>query len=177
MTTGHVFIATSLDGFIARSNDTLDWLMRYNDPDIDTGYAAFIQSVDGLVMGRKTFETVLGFGAWPYELPVVVLSRTLENRDIPGDLRKRVRVRAGTPDDVMSALADEGWTRAYVDGGAVVRAFLQSGFIADMIITTVPVLIGSGKPLFGALETDVSLTLTGSRIVGSGLVQSTYSVD
>ena len=177
MITGHVFIATSLDGFIARADDGLDWLLKHDSGGADTGYQAFIDSVDGIVMGRGSFQTVLGFGGdWPYPKPVVVMSRSLAATDIPEDLRDRVEVSAAAPAEVMAALDARGWRRAYIDGGQLIRSFLGAGLIADMVITVAPVLIGEGKPLFGALGRDVDVELQGVRSIPPGFVQSTYRV-
>jgi dihydrofolate reductase len=177
MTTGHVFIATSLDGFIARPDDTLDWLLKHDSGGADTGYQGFIDSVDGIVMGRGSFQTILGFGGdWPYTKPVVVLSRSLAATDIPEDLRDRVEVSAAAPAEVMAALAARGWSRAYIDGGQVIQSFLINGLIADMVLTVAPVLIGEGKPLFGALGHDIDVELIATRSIPPGFVQSTYRV-
>jgi dihydrofolate reductase len=177
MIAGHVFIATSLDGFIARADDSLDWLLKHDSGGADTGYQAFIDSVDGIVMGRGSFQTVLGFGGdWPYPKPVVVMSRSLAATDIPEDLRDRVEVSAASPAEVMAALGARGWTRAYIDGGQLIRSFLGAGLIADMVITVAPVLIGAGKPLFGAMGRDIDVELVGVRSIPPGFVQSTYRV-
>jgi len=176
MPTGHVFIATSLDGFIARPDDRLDWLLKF-DGGSDTGYEAFIDSIDGIVMGRKSFQTVLGFGGdWPYSKPVVVMSRSLASTDIPVGLQEKVSVSATRPADLMEELALRGWRRAYIDGGQVIRAFLGAGLIEDMVITLAPILIGEGKPLFGGIGRDIALDLVASRTLAPGFVQSTYRV-
>lgn len=174
MTTAHVFIATSLDGYIARPDGDLDWLFARDDALEDHGYDAFIADKQAIVMGRGTYETALSFDRWPYALPEVVLSRTL--REVPEALRHTVRLSADEPQAVMQALAQEGVDRVYVDGGQVVQAFLRAGLVTDLVLTVVPVLIGAGKPLFGALTGDVSLALMHSRSFASGLVQSTYQV-
>lgn len=92
MTSGHVFIAASLDGFIARCDDSIDWLTKQKTEGEDHGFDAFMGSVDGLVLGRASFQKVLTFGEWPYRKPVVVLSKTLTGAEIPGSLRGRVRI-------------------------------------------------------------------------------------
>ncbi|MGI1661128.1 dihydrofolate reductase family protein [Palleronia sp. KMU-117] len=177
MITGHVFIATSLDGFIARTDDSLDWLMKHDGGGADTGYQAFIDSVDGIVMGRTSFQTVLGFGgAWPYPVPVVVMSRSLASSDIPEALRDRVEVSAAAPADLMAGLDGRGWRRVYVDGGQVIRAFLEARLITDMVVTVAPVLIGAGKPLFGGLARDIDLDLVAVRSIPPGFVQVSYRV-
>ena len=173
MTEGHVFIATSLDGYIARADGGLDWL-EVAGTDDDHGYSAFMEDMDGLVMGRGTFETVLGFGDWPYEKPVVVVSRSLAA--LPPALEGKVRLHRGTPDQVMADLTAEGWARAYIDGGQLITAFLASGLIQRLTLTRIPVLIGGGLPLFGALPHDIALRHVTTRAYDSGLVQSTYEV-
>lgn len=177
MTTGHVFIATSLDGFVARQDHSLDWLLKQPDAeDDDGGFTAFMDSVDGLIMGTGSFRTVLGFGQWPYTKPVVVLSNSLSEQDIPEELKDKVRLSTAAPADLMQELQEQGWTRAYIDGGRMVQSFLRQGLIADLTITTVPILIGSGIPLFGSLDQDIDLQVASSRILPTGMVQTTFQV-
>jgi dihydrofolate reductase len=174
MITGHVFIATSLDGYIARPDGDIDWLLQRDDPAEDHGYAAFIADIDVIVMGRGSYEKVSSFDSWPYALPVLVLSQQLADTPVPDTLLKKVRFSGLSPRDAMNDLARQGVRRVYVDGGQVVQSFLREGLIEDMVITTVPVLIGDGRPLFGALPRDQGLALVSSRSFPSGLVQSTY---
>ncbi len=168
-----VFIATSLEGFIARADGALDWLPA---DDVEPhGYDEFIATVDAIVMGRKTFETVLTFGAWPYGTkPVVVLSRT------PSALRAPdgavCEMMAGTPSEVVARLGARGFKHLYVDGGVTIQGFLAAGLIQRMIITRIPVLLGSGIPLFGPLSQDVRLEHVATRSFPSGLVQSEYLI-
>lgn len=176
MTTGHVFMAMSLDGYVARRDGGLDWLMKHQTEGEDHGYDAFMASVDGLVMGRGSFETVAGFDEWPYQKPVIVMSHTLTDADIPATLRSKVRLSAQTPDALMHELEVEGWSRAYVDGGKIVTSFLQAGLIADITLTHIPMLIGEGLPLFGALDRDIDLKHIETRSFPSGLVGSRYDV-
>lgn len=176
MTTGHVFIATSLDGNVARLDHRIDWLTRQPATDEDLGYERFLATVDGIVMGRGSFENVLTFGAWPYTLPVVVASRSLAPADLPGELRGKVEVSALAPEALLAELDARGWRRAYVDGGLLVQDFLRRGLIEDLVITVVPTLIGEGRRLFGALDHDVDLELVSSQAFANGMVQSTYRV-
>ena len=176
MVTGHVFIAISLDGFIARPDGDLDWLMKQATEGEDHGYEAFMASVDGLIMGRGSYQKVLTFGAWPYDKPVVVLSRSLSQRNLREDLAGRVRILDAEPEQIMARLSAEGWGRAYVDGGQVTQAFLRAGLIADMVLTRVPILLGTGIPLFGPLECDIDLEHRATRAYPSGLVRSEYRV-
>ncbi|WP_265923028.1 dihydrofolate reductase family protein [Cupriavidus nantongensis] len=176
MITGHVFIATSLDGFIARPDGDIGWLLERDDPAEDHGYTDFIADKGAIVMGRGSYEKVVTMGEWAYDRPVLVLSRQLAGQRVPDALQGKVRFSDATPQDAMAQLEAEGVQRIYVDGGQVVQSFLRDGLIADMVITTVPVLIGAGRPLFGALPHDVSLELEASRHFPSGLVQSFYRV-
>lgn len=176
MATAHVFIATSLDGFIARPGGDIDWLLQRDDQTEDHGYSAFIADKDVVVMGRGSYEKALTFDTWFYDRPVVVLSERLADSPVPEALKGKLRFSNLAPRDVMEELARQGVRRVYVDGGQLVQSFLRDGLVADMVITTVPVLIGSGRPLFGALEQDIDLKLVSSRCFPSGLVQSTYQL-
>nr|WP_315597723.1 dihydrofolate reductase family protein [uncultured Cupriavidus sp.] len=176
MITGHVFIATSLDGYIARPDGDIGWLLERDDPAEDHGYPNFIADKDAIVMGRGCYEKVLTMGEWAYDRPVLVLSRQLANMPVPVELQGKVRFSDRSPVEAMAQLEAEGMRRVYVDGGQVVQSFLREGLIADLVVTAVPVLIGAGRPLFGTLPHDVSLALESSRHFPSGLVQSTYRV-
>lgn len=169
---GSVFVGISLDGFIARSKGDLDWLPHESGEDL--GYDAFMATVDALVMGRNTFDKVLSFGTWPYgEKPVVVLS---DRRLPPAPSGARVERLSGAPSDVARQLAARGIQHAYVDGGITIQRFLQAGLIQRLTITRVPVLIGTGIPLFGPTQRDVALKHLATRQFPSGLVQSEYEV-
>jgi dihydrofolate reductase len=161
-----VFIATSLDGFIARPDGTLDWLMQAQasaPPGEDFGYAAFMAGIDALVMGRKSFETVLGFTPWPYAgTPVHVMTRQ-PALAVPEALRASVHVRHEPPAALLAALAGEGVQRVYLDGGELIQAFLQADLVDRVTVTTVPVLIGQGRRLFGPLPGDRRWTLESVR--------------
>lgn len=174
MTTAHVFIATSLDGFIARPDGDIGWLLQRDDTTEDHGYLAFIADKDLIVMGRGSYEKVLTFDTWPYDLPVLVLSAQLADAPVPAALEGKLRFSRQAPRDVMAELAVQGVRRVYVDGGQLVQSFLRDGLIEDIVITTAPVLIGAGRPLFGALPQDIDLKLVSSRSFPSGLVQSHY---
>lgn len=173
-----VFIATSLDGFIAREDGGIDWLPV---PDTDTeggedyGYNEFIKSVDAMVMGRNTFELVVNFDEWYYgEMPVFVL--TNQGVEIPENLRKTVSQMSGKPEDIVKELEKKGYRHLYVDGGKTIQGFLNAGLIDQMTITTIPVLIGSGIPLFGPTNQDIHLKHAESRTSADGLVQHRYKV-
>jgi dihydrofolate reductase len=169
-----VFVGTSVDGFIARTNGDLGWLPPGGGE--EHGYDAFFASVDAVVIGRRTFEKVLSFGAWPYgRKPVVVLSsRPLDLSSARGGV---VEQMAGTPTAIVARLADRGFGHIYVDGGITIQRFLRAGLVHRLVITRVPMLIGSGIPLFGPLESDVKLRLVATRQLAGGLVQSEYAVE
>lgn len=170
-----VFIATSLDGFIARPDGDIRWLTGLPVPEgEDFGYGAFMAGIGALVMGRATFQTALGFPEWPYGVPVTVMSRTPEAVAVPETLRDRVRVSAGTPQAVLAALGVEGAGRVYVDGGQVIRAFLRERLIRRMVLTRVPVLLGEGLPLFGHGAGDIAAELVEARSWANGFVQAIY---
>jgi dihydrofolate reductase len=167
-----VFIGTSLDGFIARADGGLDWLPTGGGE--EHGYEAFIATVDALVIGRKTYETVLNFDSWPYgEKPVFVLSTGTLAPAPPGAV---VEHMSGPPAEILAQLAARGVQHVYVDGGITIQRFLQAGLIQRLIITRIPVLLGSGIPLFGPLQRDIVLQHVGTRQYAGGLVQSEYVV-
>lgn len=170
------YIATSLDGFIARQNRALDWLPHADESGDgeDYGYHAFMETVDALVMGRHSYETVLTFGDWPYEVPAVVLSS--RPVDVPASIRRTVEWMSCPPGEVVEKLALRGARHLYIDGGVTVQRFLHAGLIQRLIITRVPVLIGSGIPLFGPLENDIKLQHLKTRSFATGLVQSEYEI-
>ena len=171
--TASVFIATSLDGFIARPDGGIDWLpVGGGEPH---GYDEFIAGVDAIVLGRKSFEKVLTFGDWPYgEKRVVVLSS--RHVDLSAAAGAVVEQMAGPPAEIVSLLAASGAHHLYIDGGITIQRFLRAGLIQRLIITRVPVLIGDGIPLFGTLPRDIRLHHVATRPFPSGLVQSEYHV-
>jgi dihydrofolate reductase len=168
-----VFVGTSVDGFIARLNGDLDFLPEGGGE--PHGYTEFMASVDALVIGRKTFETVVAFDAWPYgDKRVVVLSgRAIDLSAVRGGF---VEHMAGPPAEIIAKLAAGGARHLYIDGGITIQGFLRAGLIQRLVVTRVPVLIGQGIPLFGALPHDVKLSHVATRHYPSGLVQSEYHV-
>lgn len=169
-----VYIAISLDGFIARPDGDVSWLDPYHHE--DCGFNDFFASVDCLVMGRKSFEKVLSFDvAWPYgEKQVVVLSTS--SFDIPSDLEPTTEQMAGPPTDIAASLDKRGFEHLYIDGGATIRGFLDSGLIDSLILTRVPLILGTGISLFDGLKSEIGLDHIATRSFDSGLVQSEYRV-
>lgn len=169
--TASVFVGTSVDGFIARKNGDLDWLPAGGGE--PHGYDEFMEGVDAIVIGRKTFETVLGFAEWPYgdKRVVVLSSQPLDLSNAHGGV---VEQMSGHPAEIVSELAATGARHLYVDGGITIQRFLRAGLIERLIITRVPVLIGEGIPLFGSLPRDVRLRHIATKAYPSGLVRSEY---
>ncbi len=170
-----VFIATSLDGFIARPDHDVSWLTdpAYTPRDgTDFGYQDLIERTDAIVLGRRTYELVLGFDLWPYERPVVVLSS--ETPEIPEKLTDLVRHEQGDPAEIVERLAALGMTRLYIDGGETVRRFLDAGLIDELIVTRLPLLLGDGIPLFTTLAHERRFEHTRTEAYPEGLVQSAY---
>ena len=174
-----VFIATSLDGFIARKDGNLDWLDEANavvPEGEDCGYRGFLDSVDTLIMGRNTFEKVLSFGQWSYgKMPVIVLSRN--QLSIPSDLPNTVTHSSEQPRALLGRLSSEGVEHVYVDGGATIQSFLTDGLIDEITMTVIPILLGEGISLFGSLEKDINLKHERTHAFDFGFVQWTYLVE
>jgi dihydrofolate reductase len=168
-----VFIGTSVDGFIARLNGELDFLPEGGGE--PHGYHEFIATVDALVIGRKTFETVVAFPEWPYgdKRVVVLSSKPIDFSAVRGG---RVEQMSGTPAEIVAKLAASGAHHLYIDGGITIQRFLRAGLIQRLTITRVPVLIGEGTPLFGALPRDLRLRHLATQHYPSGLVKSEYEV-
>jgi len=169
-----VFIGTSIDGFIARPNGDLDFLPASGGE--PHGYIEFMASVDAIVIGRKTFETVLAFETWPYgdKRVVVLSSQPLDLSVVHGGV---VEQMSGPPSEIVSKLDASGAHHLYIDGGITIRRFLRAGLVQRLIITRVPVLIGDGIPLFGSLSREVRLHHVATQCYPSGLVKSEYRVE
>jgi dihydrofolate reductase len=169
----YVYIATSLDGFIADSDGGLDWLNETPNPETsDYGFAEFMRSIDAIVMGRRTFEAVLTFGSWPYEKPVFVLSR--RGVKVPRELENKVEVINADPKTVTGQLKEKGFHNLYIDGGNTIQSFLEIGLIDEMIITRVPILLGGGVPLFGKLSQRLHFSHKKTEVLNNLLVKSHY---
>ncbi len=167
-----VFVGVSVDGYLARPDGGLDFLSQGGGE--PHGYDEFIASVDALVIGRKTYEWVLGFGGWAYgDKPVIALS---SNALAPAPGGASVEHMSGAPEEIVARLAARGIGHIYVDGGITIQRFLRAGLIQRIVITRVPVLIGEGVPLFGPLAGDVCLRHIATQQYQSGLVQSEYHI-
>lgn len=167
-----VYIATSADGFIARKNGDIDWLPPGSEGGEDYGYAEFISTVDYIVMGRNSFEKVLTFGEWPYDKKVIVL--TSRDLTLLPKLADKVEPLHLSPRELIQEMDIRGAKRIYLDGGVTIQRFLREGLVDEMTITTIPILIGEGLPLFGELEKDINLELMTSKSFKNGFVQTRY---
>ena len=172
-----VYIASSLDGYIARNDGELDWITGHEngDADEDFGYKNFMDSIDVIVMGRNTYEKILSFDFWPYsDKHVVVLSSG--NPEIPVALRKGITIKNDPPKKIVESLSKEGFEHGYIDGGITIQSFLNAGLLDELIITRIPVLIGSGVPMFGELKQDIHLNHVKTTTFSNGFVQHHYRV-
>lgn len=172
----YVYIATSLDGFIATSDGGLDWLYTLANPEqSDYGYADFISKIDAIVMGRNTFEKVLTFGEWPYDRPVFLLSNSLAT--LPERILDKAEIVNGDIKKLVNQLNQRGYNNLYVDGGGVIQSFLKEDLIDEMIITLVPILLGNGFSLFGKLDRHLKFRHQKTEIYNKTLVKNYYTRD
>jgi len=147
----YVYIATSLDGYIAEKDGGIDFLDKIPNPDkSDMGWNKFISKIDAIVMGKNSFQKVQSFGFWPYDRPVYVLSRSL--RHVPEDYQDKVTLLSGCPNEIVTDLSSKGHQHLYIDGGIVVQSFLKEDLVDYLIVTKIPVILGNGIPLFGNQE-------------------------
>jgi dihydrofolate reductase len=167
-----VYVGTSLDGFIARKNDDIDWLTQFANEEAGQAFGEFMARIDAIVMGRGTFEKVLTFPEWPYNKHVFLLSTSI--KQVPDDLKAKVTILSLKPKDVISELSRRGISTVYVDGGKVIQEFLKETLIDELTISRVPVLIGSGIPLFDHLNSDINFVHIRTVVASNGLVRSYY---
>ncbi len=170
----YVFIARSLDGYIADKNGAIDFLHTVPNPgQKDLGYNKFLAKVEAIVMGRVTFETVLSFNIpWPYTLPVFVVSNSL--KEVADEYKNKVEIVNGTPQAIIGQLNKKGYTQLYIDGGTTIQSFLKEDLIDELTISTIPVLLGGGIPLFGALSKNLEFAWVESEIFLNAITQDTY---
>lgn len=169
-----VFIATSLDGYIADENGGIEWLHEIPNPEgIDMGYSRFFSEIDAVVIGRNTFETVCGFNMpWPYKQPVFLLSSSMN--EVPEKARDHAEIVKGNPSEVIANIHAKGYSRLYIDGGKTIQGFLEADLIDEMIITTIPMLLGKGIPLFGPLSRRLAFKCIDSKIYLNKIVQNRF---
>ena len=169
-----VFVGQSLDGYIAGKNGELDWLESIPNPEkSDMGYLSFMNKIDALVMGRKTFDTVCQFdGAWPYDKPVYVLSNNMSQ--IPSLYKSKAFLIKGSLTEVLDQIHNNGHFNLYINGGNTIQNFLKEDLIDEITVSTLPILLGGGIPLFGHLTDSLRFDLHSSTIYLDQIVQSTY---
>jgi dihydrofolate reductase len=167
-----VYIGTSLDGFIAKTDGNIDWLTQYANEDAVSAYEEFMNGIDAIVIGRGTFEKILTFSSWPYEKKAFVVSTTL--KQLPGSLKHNATLLSMQPRALLSYLSRMGFSSIYIDGGKLIQSFLKEDVIDDLIISKVPVLIGNGIPLFGFLGADLKFKHMRTETQSNGLVRSYY---
>ncbi len=170
----YVYIAQSLDGFIAKKGGDITWLEEFPNPDgSDFGFSDFMKKIDALLMGRNTYEKVLTFGFWPYEKPVYVVSNTI--KVVPENLEGKVFIVRGEILEILESLESKGLKSIYVDGGKLIQSFLSEDLIDTMIITTMPVILGEGLPLFASVGRELKWDLVESKVLNKYAVKSEYS--
>ena len=169
-----VFIAKSLDGYIADKNGGLEWLHSIPNPDnIDMGYTDMINRIDAVLLGRITFEVICGFDIdWPYNKPVFVLSTTLKK--VPVKLIGKVEFINGSIKEIVKTLNEKGFHKLYIDGGTTINSFLEEDLIDEMILTTIPILLGGGIPLFKDFSKPLEFGHIKSEVFLDAIVQDTF---
>ena len=171
--TTYVYIATSLDGYIADKNGNIEWLNEIPNPEnSDLGFVEFMNKIDAVVMGRNTFTKVQSFGLWPYHKPVYVSSSSLTQ--LPEEFADKAQIINLKPLAIIENLNKDGMTNLYIDGGALIQSFLREDLIDELIITSIPVLLGDGIPLFGKLRNSLKFSHQNTEILLNSLVQSHY---
>ena len=168
-----IYIATSLDGYIARKDGSLDWLIEVPNPEgSDFGFSEFMESIDAIVMGKNTFEMVLTFGEWPYTKPLFVLSNSLKS--IPDHLTGKVQIISGSPPSVVKKLNSRQFNNLYIDGGKTCREFLKYKLIDEIIISRIPVILGDGIPLFAEIAEEQKYDHIKTEVFNNTIVKSYY---
>ena len=170
-----LYIACSLDGFIARENGSIDWLIEYeNGPGTDYGYSEFYASIGTVLMGRKTYEQVLGFGDWPYgEKKTYVFTR--QNEPLPRE--KNVEFVSGNVGEFVRQLKENTDKDIWLVGGSqLIKVFLEENLVQDFIVFVVPVILGNGMLLFDRIQKEISLKMINTERYKSGLVRLEYEI-
>ena len=169
-----VFIATSIDGYIADINNGIDWLHTTPNPEnSDLGFNLHFKRIDAVIMGRNTYELVRDMDCdWPYAKPVFVLSTSKPH--IPTELADKVFPISGDLKQITRDLDQKGFKQLYIDGGITIQHFLKQDLIDEMIITTIPILLGDGIPLFGHLDASLTFKCIKSEQLINALCQSHF---
>ena len=180
------YIATSVDGYIATHDGGVEWLENAGseesgdrEPVGDCGFAAYMASVDCMIMGRKCMEKIASFELtpeqWPYgDIPIFVLSNTVKSP--PESLGDRVKMYSGDFPALTQQLASDGYNHAYIDGGATITSFINLGLLDEMCVTQIPVLLGAGLPLFGNIERQIKLENAEATVFSNDFIQWKYRI-
>jgi len=170
-----LYIASSLDGFIARDDGSVDWLVEgeSEEADSDYGYSEFYNSIDTVIMGRKTYEQILGFGEWPYEEKRCFVC----TREPKAYSDERVDF-VDDPTALTVNLLDREERDIWLVGGSeIVSELLNAHLIKRITITILPIILGGGIPLFNGIEEGTQLKLRDVQSFETGYVQLSYDVD
>jgi len=172
--TNIVYIATSLDGYIAPEDGSLDWLGTVPNPEgDDLGFGEFIKRIDAVVMGRLTFEVVQSFDlGWHYPVPGIILSSTLKS--LPAEFQDQTFLTSGTPSEIVAFALSKGFQNLYIDGGTTIQRFLSADLVDEMIITEIPILLGGGDQLFGSLQSQLKFELVETTTLLGQMVKRHY---
>ncbi len=168
-----VYIATSLDGYIARKDGSIDWLVSIPNPtESDYGFSEFMEGIDGIIMGRNTFETLLTFDEWPYAKKIFVLSNTLQS--MSEHLQDRAEIVSGDLQQILKNLHARGIYNLYIDGGKTIQSFLKEDLIDELTITRASIILGDGIPLFGNSSKALEFKHIHTEVLNDMLVKSTF---
>jgi len=167
-----VYIGTSLDGFIARKDGDIEWLVQFANEEAIQAYKEFINKIDAIIIGRGTFEKVLSLPTWPYEKEVFVLSTSITQ--VPDIKKEKVAVLSMRPRELLKYLSDKGFSSIYVDGGKVIQDYLKEDLVDELIISKAPIILGSGIPLFNYLDNELQFEHIRTKVQSNGLVRSYY---
>jgi len=181
-----VFIATSVDGFIAKEDGSVDWLHTAGNSEVDMGDQAdmgmneYMSTIDCMIMGRKCMDMISSMNLtpeqWPYgDTKIIALSNTV--KEVPANLKGKVEMYSGDLQALISKLENEGFKHAYIDGGTTIQAFINLKLIDQITITKAPILLGEGKPLFGKTFKDIKLEKAWTIAFPNDFVQVKYKVN
>ncbi|MCQ1536498.1 dihydrofolate reductase [Methanosarcina sp. KYL-1] len=177
-----LYVACSLDGFIARKDGSIDWLPDAGESsgsETDYGYSEFYASIGTVLMGRKTYEQVLGFGfPWPYgDKKTYVFTRQTGEGGPSIRHEKNVEFVSGDIGEFVRKLKENTEEDIWLVGGSqIIRVFLEQGLLQDLIIFVVPVILGGGIPLFERIGKEIGLRLVGTKRYEGGVVRVEYEV-
>ena len=168
-----IYIAASIDGYIAREDDDLDWLNTVADVNEDYGFENFMSQIDTIILGRKTYKVAIKAyksSDWPYtNKKIIVLSKTLKT------VIDEATLYSGDLVSLINLLYSEGTNHIWIDGGNTISQFLRLGMVDNMILSIIPILLGQGIRLFD-LNQETPCRLSSSQSYPSGLVQLRYAL-